>query len=110
GIHRGLIVGIAIDLVLAAVLWVYAGLRGHRRAWALAAGGVAAAALVFALPRWDVAVLSSGPAVYAKMYQRATVPLRQVMRGHELLYYRDGPSGTVSVHRAGEHVYLRVNG
>ena len=110
GIHRGLIVGAAVDLALAAALLGYQAATGRRRGWVAAAACIALAVAVFALPPWDLAVMSSGPAVYAKQYQRADAPLRQVFRAHELLHYRDGPSGTVSVHRAGEHVYLRVNG
>ena len=70
-----------------------------------------AAVAVFFAPGWDQSVMSSGPAVYGKGYLRdSRRSMQEILRGHQVLFYRDGISGTVAVTREGDHVFLRVNG
>ena len=56
--------------------------------------------------------MSSAPAVYAPSYLRAGAgrPLREIVRDQEILFYRDGRSGTVAVTRERGQVFLRING
>jgi spermidine synthase len=56
--------------------------------------------------------MASGPAVYGKTYLQWAERRRltDILRSHRVLFYRDGPSGTVSVTQEGPHVFLRVNG
>jgi spermidine synthase len=72
---------------------------------------LAAAALVFA-PPWNLRVMSSGPAIYRNFFVEMPrgKSLADVLREREVLYYRDGPSATVSVTRDGDILSLRVNG
>ncbi len=105
-------VGVAANFLTAAVLlavprpplarpWQWAGLGG----------AVVAAVAVFFAPGWDPSVMSSGPAVYGKGYLRdSRRSVQEILRGHQVLFYRDGISGTVAVTREGDHVFLRVNG
>jgi spermidine synthase len=100
-----LVVGVALVLLAAPTL----------RAWQSAAAavlGVVIVAGVIAVPAWNPVVMASGVAVYARQYQRfaGRVGLARAFPASSLLYYRDGLSATVSVHREGETVFLRVNG
>jgi spermidine synthase len=36
--------------------------------------------------------------------------MADILRSHRVLFYRDGPSGSVAITQEGEHVFLRVNG
>jgi spermidine synthase len=110
GVQRSLVLGAAAQLLLAALCWLGPGPAAPGRCRAAAAACGAAAAGVLLLPRWDLGVMSSGPAVYARLYLQTGQPVRAVLREREVLFYRDGPSGTVSVHRTGEHLFLKVNG
>lgn len=109
GIQRAIQVGIAANLVLAAgLLVVDRGGTGARRL-VFAAGVLAAGwAAVSAIPRWDPLVMTSGPSIYGLSARRGDAA--DLVRGHQLLFYRDGSNGTVSVSRSGPNVFLRVNG
>jgi len=112
GVHAALKIGAATNLALAGVLVVVSAPRAVWRGWALAAAAVAGAAVIFSIPVWDARVMVSGPAIYGKAYVAAgrSVPMAAILRVQEVLFYRDGLSGTVSVNRVGDSVILRVNG
>ncbi len=80
--------------------------------WAVAAGVLVVAGSAWGVPRWDPRVLTSGPAVYASDYARMTDlgAFRYFARQRELVFYEDGPGGTVSVHRDKNLLSLRING
>jgi spermidine synthase len=112
GVQSALKLGIVVNLVLAGAL-ALSGPRPVRAGrWGLAGGALAGVALVFLAPAWDLQVMSSGPAIHAVSYlqQAKTSSLDAVLRTKPVLFYRDGPSATVSVTRAGQYVALRVNG
>lgn len=73
---------------------------------------VAAAVLAPLLPAWDPALMSSGVAIYGWRY----LPLLRTGEfgrsewQPDVVYYRDGISATISVHRDGPVTFLRVNG
>ena len=90
---------------------------GRRPASRLAMGGAAAAgitALVLWMPAWDKQILTSGPMVYARSY--IAFPndwlLREDLKRCPILFYRDGLSATISVHRDPRNgaLFLRSNG
>jgi spermidine synthase len=108
GVHAAIKVGMAINLLLAAVLFAAAPRPMTAWRWGGLGAALAGAAGVFLVPRWDQQVMTSGAAVYATQYlQRG---FSETLRRQELLFYRDGISATVSVLREGPHLYLRVNG
>ncbi|MDP2702979.1 MAG: fused MFS/spermidine synthase, partial [Candidatus Rokubacteria bacterium] len=112
GTQATLKAGAAVNLLLASALFA-AGARGTLRwRWPAAAGCVVVAAGVLVLPHWDQRVMSSGAAIYARWYVNASrgQDLAALLRSQHIVYYRDGLSATVAVSRAGEHVFLRVNG
>src|SRR5262249_39154712 len=109
GVHGSLTVASAANLTLAAVLVVTTAGATARR-W-LGAGAAAVAAFgALRLRAWDADVMASGPAVYARSYGATTEQFRQQLRRQTVLSYRDGVSGTVSVHKVGDNIVLRVNG
>ena len=108
GVHASIKVGIITNLLLAAGLFAIS-----PSAWRWGALGPAlAAGIVLFIPQWDQWMMSSGLAIYGKLYlQRVgSGRLTEFLRKQEILFYRDGISGTVSVLREGENIYLRING
>jgi spermidine synthase len=65
-------------------------------------------ALGLALPQWDRLLLSSGAYKYAGALQGPDP--RTALTAGELLYYREGSSGTVAVRRAGGTTSLAIDG
>jgi spermidine synthase len=112
GVQGSLKVGIAVNLLLGAALLAVSARLAPAWRWGGAGGALALAVLTLLIPRWDYRVMTSGPAVYAKGYAGASAKksLSELLRGQDILFYRDGISGTVSVNREGQHVFLRVNG
>ncbi len=81
--------------------------------WGSAAGlSVAILAGLAWMPAWNQAVMASGVAVYAPQYQGfvGKVELARAFPNSRLLFYEDGLSATVTVHRAGAVTSLRING
>ncbi len=91
---------------------------GFVLAWVSRPGRVtivsAAAALVLVCaiagtaPRWDTALLAAGAYKYAPYVQGPD--LESALRAGELLYYRDGAAGTVSVRRVAGALTLAIDG
>jgi spermidine synthase len=102
GAEGTLAAGIACNLVAAALALPWTG-RPALPALALAA--LAGASLL--RPSWDPRLLAGGAGVYAALLARTAHGLEAP---GELLFYKDGLSTTVSVHRLGSIMYLRVNG
>jgi spermidine synthase len=111
GVHASVKVGIALNLALAAVVALVPPRPVVLWRWGLSAAALAAAGGLVFVPSWDPVIMSSGTAVYAQQYiKEAEQGFYDPLHGAEVLYYRDGPSATVSVARDGDHVTLRVNG
>ncbi len=108
GVDRALLAAAATSLVLAAVVLVCAGPRK------LAVVPILAAALVFAVPRWELALMTSTPAVYARTHldnsRRYEMSLSEMLRTGEILFSRWDSTGLVTVHRRDTTLSLRVNG
>ena len=112
GVHASIVAGIATNLSIGAVLLVvpFRGVRAWR--WAVCSGCLAAAAGVFLLPQWNPGVMSSGAAIYAMQYMPGVREgtLASALNEREIVFYRDGPSATVTVMRSGDTLSLSVNG
>ena len=67
---------------------------------------------VYVVPPWDPMIMSSGVAIYGPRLSStaASVGLNQAAADSELVFYEDGISATVTVHRDHSNTYLRVNG
>jgi spermidine synthase len=107
GVQNSLRAAIVINL-LSGLLVLYQ--HYSSRAARIAALSTAAAAVFLSgfMPGWNPAVMTSGSAVYANVYSGAATDFEA--RGKNILFYRDGISSTVSVHKQGTNVFLRVNG
>ena len=113
GAHGSVKVAVALNMLLGAILVLAA-----RAAWTrwqpAAAVALAAVTLVglVVIPPWNPAVMAAGAAVYPRQYQRFAGQggIARAMAESTLLYYRDGLTATVSVHRDGALTSLRVNG
>lgn len=88
-----------------------------RRARRLATAGamfVIAVVAVLSFRTWDKGVMTSGVTIYAHNY--ASLPTdslrREWMERDDLLYYREGLTATISVHRSAgsNYVYEKTNG
>ncbi len=113
GVQWTMRMGVWLNLAVGLVILLASGGTGRPLFRGLAGGAAVAASLAAGLvPSWDPALMSSGVAIYGPRY----LPLLRVGEfgrsgsQQEVIYYRDGISATVSVHRIGPTVYLRVNG
>jgi spermidine synthase len=80
---------------------------------AASASALLLAGLVATGARWDRAMMSTGPAVYAREYLDVGDPaaaLRQVSRARTIPFYREGINTTVAVVRMGKRLGIAVNG
>jgi spermidine synthase len=114
GLRSTLALAAALDLVAAAGLLVSEASRGRVARRALPAAAVVAAVLVLLLPLpWDPDALTQG--VFRDPLAHLDVGVRSLPLEGEpppgIVFYRDGPNATVSVHRLPNgHLLLRVNG
>lgn len=115
GAHTATKVGIVVNMLLAAGLVVAAPGRAGAARWGAGAAAMLLAIGAWALPPWDARVMTSGVAIYAKSYLRAAtqgspMAAARLPGSQQVIYYRDGASATVSVHREGSNLFLRING
>lgn len=97
------LLGLGAGLDLALGLLLLAGSRGLVKApvWGLAAASTAVFVVALGVPAWNPAVLTSG--VYRNGRGLTELP--------EVLYYADGRSATIGVHRGADSLYvLTTNG
>lgn len=113
GAHATVKLGIILNLGLGA-MFVLASIRAQpTRTWLpWAALSAAAFGALYWTPPWNPVVMSSGVAIYGPSLSRAAgkANLAQALLQTKLLFYEDGISSTVTVHRNREHTFLRVNG
>lgn len=110
-------IGLAVTVSAAAGVVLVALDARVRRARRLAAAGamfVVALCAVLSFRTWDKGVMTSGVTIYAHNY--ASLPTdalrREWMERDDLLYYREGLTATISVHRSAgsDYLYEKTNG
>jgi spermidine synthase len=112
GLELTLKVAVTLNLCLALGPFLLARLPGWRKAAALCAPTLALL-LLFLVPSWDAKAMLSGVSIYGKSYLGflGKANFREAVASlDQLLFYEDGISATVSVHRERDALYLRVNG
>jgi spermidine synthase len=115
GVQNTILFAVILNLLIGCVL-VFADPRmALVPRFALGAVVLALAVLVpLRLPRWDQHILTSGVTIYYDRYEGLpTNSLRlEEMRRDDVLYYREGLTTTVSVHRiaGSEYIYFKSNG
>jgi spermidine synthase len=115
GAHSATKLGIIVNLLLAAGILAASLRRSPTARWGACAAAVVLILGVWALPPWNERVMTSGAAVYPRSYLRVRseglwLAPPMLPGSQEIVYYRDGISSTVSVHREGNNLFLRVNG
>jgi spermidine synthase len=117
GMRNSILLGTALSAIVGAV-FLHAALRDRKKPLPAAAAGallVIHAALIMAMPAWDKAVISSGPWINSSVYARSgDAPgeqIRSEMKGHDIVFYREGVTGVVTVvKKAGLPLRLYVGG
>ncbi|MFA5028540.1 MAG: fused MFS/spermidine synthase, partial [Candidatus Methylomirabilota bacterium] len=115
GVQHSIGLGVAVNAVVGVAL-VAADPRVRRLRRLLAAAAMTAAALaaLFGFGAWDRKVMTAGVAIYHGNY--AGYPSdelrREWMRRDDLLFYREGLTATISVHRSAgsDYLYEKING
>ena len=111
GLHASFRAALVGNLLLAVALFLGPPRPVRRRRQLAAALAIALAVGAWFLPAWSRDVLSSGVAVYAQQYQRlGWEQFRTRAVPKQILYYRDGPTATVTVHQESDNLFLRTNG
>jgi spermidine synthase len=106
GLHATLKVGVVVGVTTGAALLVRSSVRWRWTAVAAAALLVAGAV---SIPLWDLRVMAAGTSIYARYYVGGG-GLGHSVPDETVVFYRDGPTGTVAVvDRHGTRT-LRVNG
>ena len=114
GVQNSIILAVAINLVVGWVLVVVDPQLSRVPRFAL--GVVVLVAIVMIptkMPRWDRFILTSGVTIYNDRYEALpTNSLRlEEMHRDQMLYYREGLTTTVSVHKIGkDYIYFKNNG
>jgi spermidine synthase len=101
-----------MNLLLAVAILLASRVAGWRQGAAIAISLLALGGLYVA-PAWDANVMTSGVAIYGRNYfgRLGKTSFRGTGASpDQIVYYKDGLSATVSVHRQGPLVYMRVNG
>lgn len=112
GLQATLKAATSLNLAIALVILI----APRKRRWwkaPLTLGPVLGFIALYAAPPWDTTTMSSGVAVYAPQYLNALgkVNFRDYLGSKgQLLFYRDGISATITVHRHGQHLFLKING
>jgi spermidine synthase len=107
GLHGSLRFVTVVGAAGALLVLLAAGRLGRAQA-AAAALAIAVIVLGVRLPQWDRLLLSSGGYKYAAVLRAPD--LRTGLTAGELLYYREGPAGTVAVRKAGGTLSLAIDG
>ena len=87
-----------------------AGRLSSRQRVMTAATAVATAVLIFAMPAWDIDLLSSGGYTYAADVDDPELDLATSLKAGTVLYYKEGATATVSVRRLAGTVALAIDG
>jgi spermidine synthase len=115
GTQRTLLWALAGNVVLAAAAFVLVARRARLpRLGTLAVGlvGVAAVARAITTPPWDPYALDAGIAVGgpATAQDDPELRTRDVARGSDILFYREGRNANISVRKDETQLYLKTNG
>jgi spermidine synthase len=98
---------LAVLLLLAVIRWRHVPSRAR---WSVATAAIALVpALWLGLQPWNTRVMASGAYIYAEKYAQSP-SIRDALDGNHLLFYEEGPEGTVSVWQWDYQTILRTNG
>ncbi len=119
GVQNTIIFAVVMNLIIGCWLVVKDPRLSAAPRYALGAGVLGLAILVpVGTPRWDRQILTSGVTIYNERYESLPSDSLRVedMRRDDVLFYKEGLTATVSVHRSvpnhsdTEYIYFRSNG
>ncbi len=115
GVQNTIIFATIVNLLIGCLLVVTDTRTSPTPRFALGAAVLVLALLIpFRVPRWDQHILTSGVTIYNDRYEGLpTDSLRlEEMKRDDVIYYREGLTVTVSVHRipGSDYLYFRSNG
>ena len=115
GVQNTIIFAVVMNLAIGAWLLICDPKLAALPRYALGVAVLVLAAIVpFKIRRWDPSILTSGVTVYADRYE--SLPSNSLrleeMKRDDVLFYREGLTTTVSVHRisGSDYLYFRSNG
>lgn len=115
GVQNTIIFGVVTNLLIGCVLLVADPRVSQFPRTALAVAVLILAVLVpLRMPRWDPHVLTSGVTIYHDRYENLPVDSLRLeeMKRDDILFFREGLTATVSVHRipGSDYIYFKSNG
>ena len=115
GVQNTILFAVAINLLIGCVLLFADPRLAPAPRFALGLGVLILAVLApVKIPRWDQHILTSGVTIYHDRYEGLPTDSLRVeeMKRDDVLYYREGLTTTVSVHRipGDQYLYFRSNG
>jgi len=114
GVQNSIILGVVLNLSVGWFLLVLDPRATLQRRFAV--GLLVLVAIIFIplkIPRWDPRVITSGVSIYDDAFEELeTDSLRlEQMRKDDILYYKEGLTATISVHRGiFDYLYFKTNG
>jgi len=112
GIHKSLLLGVGLNLALALAVAARSGPIGHwRQLVTLALSLMLGTVLLPRMSNWDPLMMTIGPYAYAPEIMKIG-PDRylEAERAATLLFYKEGPVGTVAVKEIGTNRVLSIDG
>ena len=115
GVQNAILFAVALNLLIGCVLLFADPRLAPAPRFALGIAVLILAVLVpVKMPRWDRHILTSGVTIYFDRYEGLPSDSLRIeeMKRDDVLYYREGLTTTVSVHRipGSEYLYFRSNG
>jgi predicted membrane-bound spermidine synthase/tetratricopeptide (TPR) repeat protein len=115
GVQNTIVFAVVMNLLIGCLLVVADTRLAPVPRFALAAAVVIlAVAAPLKVPRWDQHILTSGVTIYNERYESLPTDSLRVeeMKRDDVLYYREGLTTTVSVHKipGSEYIYFKSNG
>ena len=115
GVENAIVVAVVVNLLIGCVLIIADTKISLLPRLAVGVVVLILAVLIpFRVPRWDQHILTSGVTIYTDRYENLpTDSLRlEEMKRDDVLYYKEGLTVTVSVHRipGSEYIYFKSNG
>ncbi|HYJ17180.1 MAG TPA: fused MFS/spermidine synthase [Candidatus Limnocylindria bacterium] len=115
GVQNTIICGVVLNLVIGCWLIVSDSRLSFLPRYALGIAVLILAAIIpFKVKRWDPSILTSGVTIYNDRYEALPSDSLRIeeMKRDEVLFYREGLTTTVSVHKilGSDYIYFKSNG
>ncbi len=114
GLQNSIILGVALNLTMGWFLLILDPRFALRRRFAVGLLVLVAVILIpLAIPRWDRRIITSGVSIYDDVFEDLETDAlrRERMRRDEIVYYKEGLTATISVHRSVfDYLYFKTNG